>query len=98
MAHVRVENLVKHFDEVIAVNGISLQVRDREFTVFLGPSGSGKTTTLRAIAGLEQPDRGDIFIDDVRVNDLPPADLPPSTWRRPDKWDQSPRRSAPQAA
>jgi multiple sugar transport system ATP-binding protein len=74
MAHVRIENLVKHFDEVLAVNGISLDVRDREFTVFLGPSGSGKTTTLRAIAGLEKPDSGDIYIDDVRVNDLPPAD------------------------
>jgi multiple sugar transport system ATP-binding protein len=74
MATVRVENLVKRFDEVIAVNGISLEARDREFTVFLGPSGSGKTTTLRAIAGLEQPDSGDIYIDGVRVNTLPPAD------------------------
>jgi len=74
MANVRVENLAKRFDEVVAVDGISLEARDREFTVFLGPSGSGKTTTLRAIAGLEQPDAGDIYIDDRRVNALPPAD------------------------
>lgn len=74
MADVRVENLTKNFGEVIAVNNLSLEVKDREFMVFLGPSGCGKTTTLRAIAGLEMPDSGDIYIDNVRVNDLPPAD------------------------
>lgn len=73
MADVIVRNLVKRFDDVIAVNNISLEVKDKEFVVFLGPSGCGKTTTLRSIAGLEQPDSGDIFIDNVRVNDLPPA-------------------------
>jgi len=74
MADVRVENLVKRFDEVIAVNNLSLEVKDREFVVFLGPSGCGKTTTLRSIAGLEHPDEGNIYIDNVLVNDLPPAD------------------------
>jgi multiple sugar transport system ATP-binding protein len=75
MADVRVENLVKRFgDDVIAVNNISLDVKDKEFTVFLGPSGCGKTTTLRSIAGLERPDEGSIYIDNIFVNDLPPAD------------------------
>jgi multiple sugar transport system ATP-binding protein len=73
MADVRVENLTKRFDEVVAVSDLSLEVRDREFMVFLGPSGCGKTTTLRSIAGLEQPDEGKIYIDNVLVNDLPPA-------------------------
>jgi multiple sugar transport system ATP-binding protein len=74
MADVRVENIVKRFDEVIAVNNISLEVKDKEFAVFLGPSGCGKTTTLRSIAGLEHPDEGNIYINDVLVNDFPPAD------------------------
>lgn len=74
MADVRIENLVKRFDNVIAVNNLSLEVKNREFTVFLGPSGCGKTTTLRSIAGLEYPDEGKIYIDDILVNDLPPAD------------------------
>lgn len=74
MADVRVENLTKRFGEVVAVNNLSLEVKDREFMVFLGPSGCGKTTTLRSIAGLEQPDEGDIYIDNVRVNDFSPAD------------------------
>ena len=74
MADVRVENISKRFDEIVAVNNLSLEVKDREFMVFLGPSGCGKTTTLRSIAGLEQPDEGDIYIDDIQVTDLPPAD------------------------
>ena len=74
MSDVRVENLTKRFDEVVAVNNLSLEVRDQEFMVFLGPSGCGKTTTLRSIAGLEQPDEGDIYIDNVLVNDRTPAD------------------------
>lgn len=73
MADVRVENLTKRFGEIVAVNNLSLDVKDREFVVFLGPSGCGKTTTLRSIAGLERPDEGSIYIDDVLVNDLPPA-------------------------
>jgi multiple sugar transport system ATP-binding protein len=73
MAHVKVENLVKRFDRVVAVNGISLDIQDGEFIVFLGPSGCGKTTTLRAIAGLEQPESGEVYIDGERVTHLPPA-------------------------
>ena len=74
MADVRVENLTKRFGEVVAVNDLSLEVKNKEFMVFLGPSGCGKTTTLRSIAGLEKPDEGEIYIDDVLVNDYSPAD------------------------
>jgi multiple sugar transport system ATP-binding protein len=74
MADVELKNLTKRYDETVAVNDLSLDVKDREFVVFLGPSGCGKTTTLRSIAGLEHPEYGDIFIDGQRVNHLTPAD------------------------
>ena len=74
MAHIKLENIVKRFGDVVAVKDFNLEVADKEFVVFLGPSGCGKTTTLRLIAGLENPEEGDIFIDGERVNDLSPAD------------------------
>ncbi|MCE2394200.1 ABC transporter ATP-binding protein [Candidatus Poribacteria bacterium] len=74
MAEIRLEHITKRFGEVVAVDDVNLEIRDQEFVVFLGPSGCGKTTTLRAIAGLEHPDEGDIFIDGKRVNALSPAD------------------------
>ena len=74
MAHIKLENIVKRFGDFVAVKDFNLEVEDKEFVVFLGPSGCGKTTTLRLIAGLENPEEGDIFIDGQRVNDLPPAD------------------------
>ena len=74
MAHIKLENIVKRFGDFVAVKDFNLEIEDKEFVVFLGPSGCGKTTTLRLIAGLENPEEGDIFIDEQRVNDLPPAD------------------------
>jgi multiple sugar transport system ATP-binding protein len=74
MAEVRVENLVKRFEDVVAVNDISLEVKDGEFVVLLGPTGCGKTTTLRCIAGLETPDSGEIYIDGRPVTKLSPAE------------------------
>jgi len=73
MAEVRIDHLVKRFGNTIAVDDVSLDIADGTFMVFLGPSGCGKTTTLRAIAGLERADSGDIFIGPRRVNDLSPA-------------------------
>ncbi|HID57076.1 TPA: ABC transporter ATP-binding protein [Candidatus Poribacteria bacterium] len=73
MAKVRVERLRKTFGKVEAVKDISFEVDDGEFAVMLGPSGCGKTTTLRCIAGLERPDRGDILFDGERVNGLTPS-------------------------
>src|SRR6185295_6113232 len=65
-------NLCKSFGASIVVEDLSIDIHDREFVVLLGPSGCGKTTTLRMIAGLEQPSSGKILIDGQRVNDLPP--------------------------
>ena len=59
---------------VQAVKDFNLEIKDREFTVLVGPSGCGKTTTLRMVAGLEEISRGDVFIDDVKINDVPPKD------------------------
>jgi multiple sugar transport system ATP-binding protein len=74
MAQVTVDKLIKRYGQVVAVNEISLTVKDHEFMVFLGPSGCGKTTTLRTIAGLETSQSGDIYIGDRRVNNLPPGE------------------------
>jgi len=74
MASVTLKNVVKRFGDVIAVNNVSLEIKDQEFVVLVGPSGCGKTTTLRMIAGLEEVDEGEIYIDDVLVNDVPPKD------------------------
>src|SRR6266511_993592 len=59
---IEVEGLVVHYGDVMAVEGISFAVRRGEHVTLLGPSGCGKTTTLRAIAGLEQPSAGEIRI------------------------------------
>src|SRR5213083_240926 len=72
MAQVALRKIVKTFDRTPAVQGIDLDIADREFIVLVGPSGCGKTTTLRMIAGLEQATSGEIVIDGDRVNDLPP--------------------------
>ena len=74
MASVRVKQLIKKYDQNIAVDRLDLEVEDGEFVVFLGPSGCGKTTTLRCIAGLEIPDGGEITIGETSVTNLPPAD------------------------
>ncbi|MBI3838484.1 MAG: ATP-binding cassette domain-containing protein [Planctomycetia bacterium] len=75
MAGVVLENLSRVYSGgVLAVNGVTLTVQDREFLVLVGPSGSGKTTTLRMIAGLEEVSSGKIAIGTRAVNDVPPKD------------------------
>jgi putative spermidine/putrescine transport system ATP-binding protein len=69
---IRLTNLVKSFGDVLAVNGVNLEVRHGEFFAMLGPSGSGKTTVLRMIAGFEIPDSGSIEIDGLEVSSIPP--------------------------
>jgi len=69
---VSLSSITKSFGALAVVNNLSLEIVDGEFVVFLGPSGCGKTTTLRMIAGLEQPTSGDIRIDGQRVNDVAP--------------------------
>jgi multiple sugar transport system ATP-binding protein len=74
MAQVVIRSLNKKFDEVHAVKDVNLDIRDKEFMVFVGPSGCGKTTTLRMVAGLESITSGRILIDDKVINDLAPMD------------------------
>ncbi len=63
----------KYDDGFMAVNGLDLEVKDGEFLVLLGPSGCGKSTTLRMLAGLEEVTNGEIQIDGVTINHLPPG-------------------------
>jgi multiple sugar transport system ATP-binding protein len=74
MAEVRLEKVVKKFDEVVAVDDFNLTIEDKEFVVLVGPSGCGKTTTLRMIAGLESITSGNVFIGDRLINKLPAKD------------------------
>jgi putative spermidine/putrescine transport system ATP-binding protein len=69
---VRLAGIRKAFGEVVAVDGVELEIRAGEFFTLLGPSGSGKTTTLRLIAGFERPDEGRIELGGVDVSNTPP--------------------------
>src|SRR5512136_825116 len=66
-ATIVIKNLTKHFGNVIAVNDVSLTIEPGAFLTLLGPSGCGKTTLLRCVAGLEDPDEGEIYIGDKLV-------------------------------
>jgi ABC-type sugar transport system ATPase subunit len=76
VAQVRLEHITKVFGDgdraVTAVNGVTLDIANRDFMILLGPSGCGKSTLLRIVAGLETPTAGDVFIGNQRVNDVPP--------------------------
>jgi multiple sugar transport system ATP-binding protein len=74
MASVTLNEITKRWGDFTAVNQVSLEVRDQEFMVLLGPSGCGKTTTMRMVAGLEEPSEGEIFIGKKMVNDELPKD------------------------
>lgn len=73
MAEVELSGISKSFGSDRAVKDISLRVNDGSFVVLLGPTGAGKTTTLRLIAGLEEPDAGDVMIAGRRVTQETPA-------------------------
>ncbi|MBO5339779.1 MAG: ABC transporter ATP-binding protein [Oscillospiraceae bacterium] len=60
------------FDDVVVLDNVNLNIKDKEFLTLLGPSGCGKTTTLRIIGGFQTPTSGDIMFDGVRINDVPP--------------------------
>ena len=75
MASVKLTNVKKIYDKnVVAVQDFNLDIKDKEFVVFVGPSGCGKSTTLRMIAGLEEISEGTVEIDGEVVNDLQPKD------------------------
>src|SRR3954462_8445303 len=74
MAEIVLKGISKAWGAVVGVNNIDLEIRDREFMVFLGPSGCGPTTTMRMIAGLEEPTAGEIQINGELVNDVEARD------------------------
>ena len=76
---ISVRGLTKRYGDVVAVDGIDLDISAGEFFTMLGPSGSGKTTTLRMIAGFEVPDEGTIELAGADVSRLPPYDRPVNT-------------------
>src|SRR3712207_5562566 len=69
---IKVHNVTKRFGDFLALDDVSLDVPDGSLTALLGPSGSGKSTLLRIIAGLEQPDEGEVVIGGEVATPLPP--------------------------
>ena len=74
MPEIALRGLRKAYGDVVAVAGVDLEIGAGEFFTMLGPSGSGKTTTLRMIAGFEEPDAGTVELGGKQVNSLPPYD------------------------
>ena len=74
MAEVILKNVRKSFGEVEIIKGVDLEIKDKEFAIFVGPSGCGKSTLLRMIAGLEEITSGDLMVGGQRVNDMSPPD------------------------
>ena len=72
-ADLEVEGLVKRFGEVVALDGVSLDIASGELLTILGPSGSGKTTLLKVVAGFETPDAGTVQVDGADITAMPPA-------------------------
>lgn len=74
MSKVVLKNVSKIYDKKTVIDGIDLEIKDKEFVVLVGASGCGKSTILRMIAGLEEISGGEIFIGDKKVNDIAPKD------------------------
>ena len=74
MAGLTLKNIQKSYDKTKIIDGIDLEIKDKEFLVLVGASGCGKSTILRMIAGLEDITGGEIFIGDKKVNNVPPKD------------------------
>ena len=72
----RTENLVKRFDDVVAVDDVSLSIQKGEIFALLGSSGCGKSTLLRILAGFEKPTSGKVFLNDVDIASFPPYERP----------------------
>ena len=76
---VRLENVTKRFGDFVAVEGLSLDIYEGEFFSLLGPSGCGKTTTLRMIAGFEEPTSGEVLVGGRSMRGVPPYRRPVNT-------------------
>ena len=76
---IRLEGIVKSFDDTMVLNGIDLSVEENQCVTLLGPSGCGKTTTLRIIAGFETPDEGRVFFDGKDITNMPANERPVNT-------------------
>ena len=74
MASITLRGVSKSWGDVVGVSAVDLDIRDKEFIVFLGPSGCGKTTTMRMIAGLEEQTGGNILIDGQDVTNVDARD------------------------
>ena len=74
MSNVLLKNVTKIYDRKKVIDNIDLTINDKEFLVLVGPSGCGKSTILRMIAGLEDITKGEIYIDNIKVNDIKPRD------------------------
>jgi spermidine/putrescine transport system ATP-binding protein/putrescine transport system ATP-binding protein len=75
-SYITIENISKHFGDVVAVDQVDMQIAEGEFFSLLGPSGCGKTTLLRMMAGLESPTKGEIYIDGNPMSEVPPYQRP----------------------
>lgn len=75
MAEIQLKHVYKRFEDgVTAVKDFDLDIKDKEFVIFVGPSGCGKSTTLRMIAGIEKISDGELLVDGKRMNDVPSCD------------------------
>ena len=71
-AYIEFRNVVKKFDDFVALDHVSFQIPKGAFVTLLGPSGCGKTTLMRQLAGFSEPEEGDVLVDGKRMNGLPP--------------------------
>ena len=75
-SYVRIDRLTKRFDEVAAVDDVSLNIKKGEIFALLGSSGCGKSTLLRMLAGFETPTTGNVYLDGVDISKMPPYERP----------------------
>ena len=79
MALLEIRNVTRRFGSLVAVDRVSLAIEPGEFFTLLGPSGCGKTTLLRMIAGFDEPDEGELFLDGQSLAGTPPERRPVHT-------------------